>query len=461
MIFQNSLGVYIAEDYVAITHTKMRYHKIELVDHSIHVIDSDLDYENRVKMAVNVVQPFVEQKRLESVDAYFCVESEKSLVRTIEFPVSVRENLRNTLSYEIEKYVPFSHQDIYFDFEVIGEDKNLGKLDVLIVVVRKEVIQPFITYGAQLGAGITGIEIKATALSNMASVSNSLGKERKILLCQGLGSGELINIQNGFVRDYRKLPAGTEEQGIQKYILNKYDNRPDTNTEITNALDIGIVGTLPDDIIRKIKSGSSNVNVHKLHFGGISIPDDRLIPSIGTALKGLTKVPTDINLMPEKHRKKPKKAQLYLMLVLVFICVVSGIVWAASHFVNKQNVIEKLDQEISRLDEKAHEIDVFQTEIQALEGRIKELNSAVSSRTAASDILLEMTEKIPETAWINYLQISEKNIKIEGYSSEASSDLISVLEESDMFKNVVYLSSITKDKEGRERFKIGLKVEKK
>ena len=44
-------------------------------------------------------------------------------------------------------------------------------------------------------------------------------------------------------------------------------------------------------------------------------------------------------------------------------------------------------------------------------------------------------------------------------TSDTASDLLAILEDAPLFKDAVFISTITKDKEGKEKFRIGLSFE--
>ena len=73
------------------------------------------------------------------------------------------------------------------------------------------------------------------------------------------------------------------------------------------------------------------------------------------------------------------------------------------------------------------------------------------------DVLRELTETIPETAWLTEFRLTDKGIQLSGYAQSAS-ELIPFLELSPLFEDVVFLSASTRDpRQGKERFHIGLK----
>ena len=72
------------------------------------------------------------------------------------------------------------------------------------------------------------------------------------------------------------------------------------------------------------------------------------------------------------------------------------------------------------------------------------------------DILLELTRLLPEDAWANYMNIRSKRVIVRGKAKSAL-NLVHILEESPLFKNVRLQSAITRDKTtGKERFFLNL-----
>jgi len=74
-------------------------------------------------------------------------------------------------------------------------------------------------------------------------------------------------------------------------------------------------------------------------------------------------------------------------------------------------------------------------------------------------VIKELSERIPKSAWLLRFAYSDKGskIEIEGWADSAS-ELIPLLEDSPLLKEVGFLSSITRSPAGKERFRIGLKL---
>jgi general secretion pathway protein L len=78
--------------------------------------------------------------------------------------------------------------------------------------------------------------------------------------------------------------------------------------------------------------------------------------------------------------------------------------------------------------------------------------------TRAIDVLLGVTDALPDTAWLETLSHSEGRVSITGVAADASA-LIGVLEAHPLFANPVFQSPVTPDDQGRgQRFSLAAEV---
>ncbi|MCJ7830245.1 MAG: PilN domain-containing protein, partial [Desulfobacterales bacterium] len=186
-------------------------------------------------------------------------------------------------------------------------------------------------------------------------------------------------------------------------------------------------------------------------------PAGPLSPAFGLALKGLRKLPTDINLLPIEMRKKPSRVAYYTLLFLVCLSVLLAIGWGGSRIVRHKTTVNRLEAEIRRLTTEMKGIDQVQFKIKTIESKVDFLNALVSDRLPALDVLKELSQRIPDSAWVQDFTFSDKGVQLNGYA-ESASELLPVLETSTFFKDATFLSTITKGRDGKERFSIGLKL---
>ena len=74
------------------------------------------------------------------------------LKRTITLPLATEENIKDVVSYEIDRYTPFKKEDIYYDVKIQHRNKGDNKLTVLVTVIKKNILAEVLDFCDQSGA---------------------------------------------------------------------------------------------------------------------------------------------------------------------------------------------------------------------------------------------------------------------------------------------------------------------
>lgn len=77
----------------------------------------------------------------------------------VSLPEAATENMREVLTFEMDRHTPFSASDVYFDFQVAGRHPATGKLDVEMVLVRRGDADPAIEQAAVRGVRLAGVDV--------------------------------------------------------------------------------------------------------------------------------------------------------------------------------------------------------------------------------------------------------------------------------------------------------------
>jgi general secretion pathway protein L len=120
--------------------------------------------------------------------------------------------------------------------------------------------------------------------------------------------------------------------------------------------------------------------------------------------------------------------------------------------------VDTLKARIQQLEKQTRVVDNQQGEIDALRAETQKL---IDNKAQAPSILAALNELslvLKEDTWLTHLQFNDKRMQIQGQSPAASA-LIGLLESSEYFSNVSFVSPLTQDKTtGRERFQISMDV---
>lgn len=428
---------------------------MSLAGHAVHSLEN-IPPGDRTAEICKIVNAFIDTQRVPAADIFLGIQRDLVILRYIELPLIVKENLKGTLVYEMERYIPLPISEIYFDFQIIAEDKAAGKMTVLLIAVRKELIDPFLDNGNRPGSGISGIEPDSTALVNcLSGKPGSPAGDTYAFLFEDEGHFEL-----GFVRQERlcysrQVIAGETAEGLGQLVDRELELLKKTTSPGSECLEIVCCGS--GRRVTELLGEREDVRPVGIDLSATGLLSENLAPAYGLALKGIHKTPMDVNLLPVALRKKISKTHYYTMFVLAGLLAVAVIGWGTSLALHQRHVAAQLEAEFRRLTAEVSVINETRAELEVIEHKVDTLNSLQQRHAPVLSLLRELSEEIPPTIWFNHLYLNDEKGDVEGYADSASA-LIPLLASSPLLDDVAFLSPIVKDREGKEKFRIGFNL---
>lgn len=458
MLFQTSLGIDIEDNRVSMVYLKASLKGVSLAAHAIHPLEKEKPVKERLETVAELVRNFLGENQIQSTAIFLGIPRDLTILKYVELPLAVKENLRATLQYEMEKYVPVSANDIYFDYQVIAEDKGTNKLKVLLMVVKKESVDPYFDLSNKLDAGISGIEISSTAMANYFSYKpDTLNGDAYALVYLRDNHLELNLFKKKLLNYSRSVRVAENESNLHSLISQELKPLREVLEQDHDSLEAAFCGLdINVELLNYFKK-EADLKIRPVDLSRTGISSYDLMPAYGLALKGIQKVPMDINLLPVELRKKASKIGYYTMFALAGLLILSILAWGGGNILHQKLSLNRLNAEIKHLSTEIANIDRTQTRCKKLEDQIDYLNALRGGHTSILNVFKDLSQRIPESAWVRKLTFSDKGVQIEGYAASAS-ELIPLLEASPLFKDVSFLSPITKGKDGKERFRIGFKI---
>jgi general secretion pathway protein L len=236
-----------------------------------------------------------------------------------------------------------------------------------------------------------------------------------------------------------------------------FNGSKNTESEATATLNVYCHGPGASEAVLRKLNTSPNLAFSLPDLSQSQLEENHPIAGTGLALKSLQPVSVDINLLPDQFRKKPSVIARYMPFGLVLLTLITGMAWAGSHFIHQRITNLRVDRELNELSGEIKALGKAQTEITTLQERIDYLNTLRQDRINALEILKELTETLPDTAWLLALSVADNQVEIQGYA-DYSTQLIARLEASRLFANAKFISTITKGRDGKEVFKIGFEI---
>lgn len=462
MLFQSSVGIHVEQDRLNMVFLKSSFRGIVLGDQRTVAIDASMSPEERMEALSAQIRNFAEANHVPpSSEIYMAVPRKEVLCRWIDLPSAAGENLRETVGYEMEKFTPFPSDALYFDVRVVQEDQGDGQMKVLLLAVRKKAVEPILDVMNRIHLGVSGLESVSSALVNSIAadtVKEIPGGNGRMVLFSDDGHLEGIALRKNQIlfSKYAETDA-TEGDPVTESAFRMVEELREKATGEDPLSSVLCAGEPFNDAVVKDLAERGNLRVDRVNPASRGLLSPVLLPAYGLALKGVRKVPLNINFLPRELRKKASRVAFYFLFALSLLALLFIAGWLGSSIAHQRLLLDRLNGELETLSTDVQRIQRLEGKVKALEEEIDFLNGISARRVRVLDLLKELTERIPETAWIQRFSFNADTIEIEGYADTAS-DLLSLLEASPRFGNAGFLSPITKGRDGKERFRIGLKT---
>lgn len=175
-------------------------------------------------------------------------------------------------------------------------------------------------------------------------------------------------------------------------------------------------------------------------------------------LEDFPQIGNAVNLLPDRYLHQGSKLNRSLhwfisgLLLLLTLSVLVWPIWLQGQ------AVDSLKTRIKQLEKQNRVVDEQQTELDAVRAETQKLIEIKHKSPALLAVLNELSNLLDDSTWLTHMQYSNNRMQIQGQSPAASA-LIGVLEQSEFFGNVSFVSPLTQDKTtGRERFQISMDI---
>jgi len=126
----------------------------------------------------------VSDLRAAGAQAMLVIPKAWTIVKTAEFPITVKENLPDVVSYELDRLTPLSPERAFYDFRILSEDEN--RIRIMLVAMKAETLQPYLDALREKGITIGRVGLSAPGLSGLDLNGNENTAGEMNLLDKGM-----------------------------------------------------------------------------------------------------------------------------------------------------------------------------------------------------------------------------------------------------------------------------------
>jgi general secretion pathway protein L len=381
-----------------------------------------------------------------------------TLVKKAEFPATVKENIANVISYELDRLTPFSAKDAFYDAKLLEEEG--GRVTVLVSAAKADLLTPFLDTLREAGAHVTKLTMH---LSGMGTLCRYIDKSEDFVFVK-MGEkeyeGAVFNGGSMTSAFTGVLEAGEEREKLDILM-----------SEVEPLLEKGTMQGRPPKLFVSLKGGSSplremlKMRVHTplriLEETDVilGVPAQKIpYEALGGLIESLWPGAAGPNLL-NKGREEKEATPLTGTFILAAILILLWVIYIFSPVSVEERRLKEINHQIMIRKEEVKKVEKVRKEADALASEVSTINDFKAARPMALNIIKELTTILPKSAWLTRLRITETTVELEGYANSAT-ELLPLLEASKYFVKAEFASPTFRDARlNSERFSIRMDKE--
>ncbi|MEW6068211.1 MAG: type IV pilus assembly protein PilM [Nitrospirota bacterium] len=310
------IGLDIGSGYIKVVQLKDTKEGYELELFDILPLLPELIVDGSIIDSLRVGESFkelIKKAKIKTKDVVIGMAGHSSvIVKRVSLPEMTEEELSESIRFEAEQYIPFNIEDVNLDFQILGPKEEAGQMDVILVAVKKDIINEYLSVVKEAGLNPVIVDVNSFALENIYEINYEIEPDKNIALVN-IGASTLnLNILKGgisvFTRD-SAVGSNLHTEAIQKEFNLPYESaeklkRGESVGNVSPADAMSVIEAASDEIIGEV--GRSLEYFHEdinevILSGGCALMKDfpaRLAEKIGIEVKVME---------PFKNIKVPKK----------------------------------------------------------------------------------------------------------------------------------------------------------
>jgi len=382
-----------------------------------------------------------------------------AIIKTVEFPSTVKENLSDVVSYELDRLTPLSPEDAFYDFRVLKENSKI--LTLLIVVAKADSITPYVNALREKGIHVSRVTVNLSCIGTLCHYMDK--KETSIFMEIKKDGYEGALFSDGLITHAftGSFPTTDEKSKIETMMT---EIEPLLNEAKQEGKSPQIMALLKDSnptLKEMLKLQSLPVRILNETDTKIKLsePQEELTyAAIGGILESLWPNAKGINLL-EKGRHEISKTPMTFTIILICTIIALWILYMIAPLQIEGKRLKEIDRQITVRKDDIKKIEGIRKEIDGLSNEISTIHDFKGNKPITLNIIKELTIILPKTAWLTRVKISEATVEIEGYASSAT-ELLPKLETSKYFEKVAFASPTFRDaRMNSDRFIIKMEIE--
>jgi len=393
------------------------------------------------------------------------IPKEWAIFRCVELPVSVKANLPDVVSYEMDRLTPLTAEEAFYDFTVIEE--NAHRLRIALAAAKAKVINPYLKALRDKGISVNAVYINLTSIAALLNFAGQV--ENSILLTIDDNSYEYALLQKGGICTAIAEQLGeADDESIISQAFHEVSAfyRGQKDEEKPQRIYAILAGRLADrgyHILEKFAQVPAEIPCEipgrtgpKIRISGKEI--NTPCAAVGSSVVSLRPGPRPMNLLSKGRHEQPKPS--FAVTILLAIIALSALAFLiVSPIELEQRKAEEMNSQIAAKKAEVAKSEALRKEIENVSRDIAFINSIKTDLPPSVDIIKELTAILPKSVWLARLRIADSVVEMEGYAAGSTTDILPLLENSRYFQKVEFASPTYRDTRMKmDRFVIRMEI---
>jgi general secretion pathway protein L len=400
----------------------------------------------------------LDARRLPARTAALALARSAVSVKQIELP-PVAGDTRQMVGFELERHLPFPAEDAPFDFVTLPAEPATERAAsatppgqrVLLTAADRRVVDAALRFAEEARLRPLSLTVAAHNLPVLARMR----RDRRVAWVHRAGGAtDLLLLHGDALLLSRSLPA-TDDAPIAEEIQRSFAA---VRWRECDAVWISGDGDAP---------GSPTDG--PLSSLGVPVVEPAWTPAARQRLEGLApehrgalqlaiavvsaRGARPLELLPTTIRPRRLTRPQATTVGMAAAAVVLGILALLAPGWREQRHLSRLNAEIARLDPTVKETDRVLRELERKRKLIATAEGMEATGIKPLPVLRDLTELLPNDAWLTTVSLDPKGVELTGQASAASA-LIPLLENSPRLERAEFSSPVTRGRDNKEQFRI-------
>jgi len=425
----SSIALDIGAHFIKLVELKKEKDSIILTRIGIKEIPRDLKLD-RDKITSQLIAELLAENNIKSKSVNISVNGQSVFVRFVKLLQIKEDKLKQTMKFEAQNQIPFSLNEVMWDWSLLDKDKSVSKKAV-IVAIKKNLVEDMILKLKSVKLSTELIDVAPISVYNCMAFNEDYNNENiGSILDIGAKSTNFIIFNKGNIW-IRSFPiAGdrieeTKEQGMNElltetersleyYFMQQGEDAPKEKKigqlfltgggSIMQNMEAAIFSKFnikPQvmDPFRKLRV-SKDV-FQKLQASGSK---NQFSTVVGAALRGMTDLKIEVNflneVLSEKESSFNKRIYSSLSIATGVLILISFSIFMRQDYHIKKIRLDKIEEMIETYRTYEPKIKKIREEENILRDKMNTLYQTASSRAVWLGLFKSISEMLPKDVWI-------------------------------------------------------------